>query len=213
MNKIKRLGAGISTAFLLGLTGCAFDPATSTGAARSYDLDVLKAYMGDAQQPVMPVSYAPNVKEQEATVYEGFYGHWVAKIDLDEGMKQEAQKQTADSNADPEMQKAGEEFAKAMAGAFAEMMTMELDIAKDGSFKMTMMGMPMEGNWKQNGSVLSLVPEKFLGMSAEEFGKKQGSATPESEPLELKISADGKSMVARDPNGNDPQEIVFKRSV
>ncbi len=201
------------------LTGCSSSPVASSEVDREYDFDALSAYMPDATRPAQQVSFnsagdTVAVESSDARKFEGFYGHWVAKIDLHEEMKKEAAKQKADSeaSADPEMQKAGEEFAKAMASAFAEMMTMELDIEKDGTFKMSMMGMPMEGKWKQSAQSLCLVPEKFLGMTSEDFVKQGDKAAVDNKPLILQISPDGATLIGRDPDGVDPTVLEFKRA-
>lgn len=208
-------GCSLVLAFCaLTLTGCA-RVSSSSEVGRNYDFDALQAYLSDSGPSVKPVVYQADGEPQSQTnapiKYESFYGRWVAKMDLKEEMAKAKAEQPADPNADPEATKMGEEFAEAMAAAFAEMMTFQLDIEKDGTFKFAMMGMPMEGKWTQKGQALHLVPEKFLGLSADEFSKQSGKPKPESKPLILQISPDGKSLIGRDPEGIDPQVLEFKR--
>jgi hypothetical protein len=212
-----KLGSGLAVGALLLVAGCMFEDTDELSGAGRYDKDALNVYMTDTDVPAAVNTFANfDAKKSvadEKVVDEGIYGHWVAKLDAKEQMKRDAQKSASDPNMTPEQRKAAEEFSQAMAEAFSEMMVFDLTIRKDNTFTMTMMGMPIEGPWTQKGDVVSLVPKTFMGMSAADFAKSQGgSGSMNSEPLELRVSRDGKTLIAIDPKGLSDDQLVFKRA-
>jgi hypothetical protein len=114
-----------------------------------------------------------------------------------------------------EEERMAQEMADAFAQAMGAMMSFELTINEDHTFVLTMMGMPIEGPWTQNGDRLTLTPEKVMGMSPEDFEKKEGTSVNinDKEPLELQILPNGAGLKAIDPKGElGGQELVFKRA-
>jgi hypothetical protein len=202
---------------LLLVAGCALEGNDELSGAGRYDKHALDAYMTDTDAPKAANTFAnfdaKKSVSDEKIVNEGIYGRWVAKFDAKEQMKRDAGKSATDPNMTAEERKAAEEFSQAMAEAFSEMMVFDLTIRKDNTFTMTMMGMPIEGPWSQKGNVINLVPKTFMGMSAEDFAKGGGGGgSMNSEPLELRVSKDGKTLTAVDPKGLGDDELVFKRA-
>ena len=217
MSVQSKLGSGLAVGALLLVAGCMFDDTDELSGAGRYDKDALNAYMTDADVPVAVNTFAnfdaKKSVSDEKVVEEGIFGHWVAKLDAKEQMKRDAAKSASDPNMTLEQRKAAEEFSQAMAEAFSEMMVFDLTIRKDNTFTMTMMGMPIEGPWSQKGDTINLVPKTFMGMSAEDFAKSGGGGgSMNSEPLELRVSRDGKTLTAVDPKGLSDDELVFKRA-
>jgi len=110
-------------------------------------------------------------------------GKWKGQIKMDESKKD-----------DP---------AAKMAEAFASMLTMDVEMKSDHSFKLTVMMMPIEGSWSMSGSKVSLTPKTIAGLSPEEYQKQQaksgGSLSKTSsgdfdKPLNLELQPDGKTM-------------------
>jgi len=85
-----------------------------------------------------------------------------------------------------------------MAEGFASMLSMDLELKADHKFKITMMMIPIEGDWAMSGNQVTLTPKTFLGMTAEEYKKTQAksgntmSQTQDpSKPLVLELQSDG----------------------
>lgn len=122
-------------------------------------------------------------------------GKWTAQIEMPKN-----------ASKDPSAQMAYE-----MAKAFASSIWLELK--DDGTFTLSMI-FPIEGNWKKDGTKLSLIPTKVMGMSESELKKhaKEGGAEMNftSEPMVLDISADGKSLTL---DSDDPKEgsLIFRK--
>ena len=233
MSALNKLGTGLAMAALLLAVGCKFEDTTALGTEGKFDTKALDVYMGDkdrgapqlqtvsnGQQPATDVllpqaTTAGEGPQPDQTVENtGVYGHWVAKIDMKAQMEKERTKMAADPNTTPEQRKAAEQFTESMAQALGAMMTFDLNVSKDKTFTMAMMGMPMKGTWVQNGDVMSLTPTEFMGMKPEDFAKKNGAqASVNDKPMLLKVAPDGKSLIAIDSkNGADTQDLVFKRA-
>ncbi|MCH8274113.1 MAG: hypothetical protein IH851_04925 [Armatimonadetes bacterium] len=104
------------------------------------------------------------------------------------------------------------EAEQAMADAFTAMMSFDLELKSDHKFTLTIMMIPMEGNWELEGDEVTLTIEKVSGMSVDEIVKMGGpEAAAGQEPMVLSISEDGKTMTAVDPSGESPEKFVFKR--
>lgn len=107
-----------------------------------------------------------------------------------------------------------------MAEAFASMMSMDLELKADHKFTMTMMMFPIDGDWSMSGNRVSLVPKSVMGMTVEDFKKKQaasGSMSKSSDspdkPIELELAGDGKTMKGIDTSsGAKSGELVFTKS-
>lgn len=113
-----------------------------------------------------------------------------------------------------EMPKTDEDnpFAKmgeAMAGMFTGGMTLEFPTGD--SFKLTMMGMPIEGKVERKGLDLTLTAERAMGMTVEEL--KKSSEDFSKDKFSAKISEDG-SKITLIEEGQKPEEgtMVFERA-
>ncbi len=114
--------------------------------------------------------------------------------------------------------------AAKMAEAFAGMMNMTLEVKKDKTFAMTAMIVPVEGTWAVSGDKLVCTPTKVMGMTideakkmADEQAKKQGAALGTkademNKPMEFVVSADGKTLTAKNTTGKATEgELIFKK--
>lgn len=114
----------------------------------------------------------------------------------------------ADSN-DP-----GAALAKGMGDMFAGMMSLEFPEA--GRFKMSMMGLPVEGSATLDGNRLTLTPETMMGMKPEELeklNKDKGAANAgDMKPMSGEVS-DGGATIRLIEDGKTAKDgvLVFKR--
>lgn len=108
-------------------------------------------------------------------------------------------------------------MAKGMGDMFAAMISLEIE--KDRKFTMSFMMFPIEGSYTREGDLLTLTPEKVMGMTPEEFKKMQeaqGKPTTSSEdatkPMKLHVSKGGEELIM-DPEPGKEKEgaMVFKR--
>lgn len=103
-----------------------------------------------------------------------------------------------------------------MGEAMVKMFTagLKLEFPDEGHFKLTLMGMPMEGDVERNGDSLTLKPMRLMGMTPEEAKKasKNSSAMSDdfSKPIEGTISADGGTIVLKGKKAEEG-EMVFVR--
>ena len=224
---------GLLCAGLLAVAGCSSADADANTVQGKYDTSSLDAYMSDVSD-IMPLAssdYKPvaskfgsetqelqdksDDSEGAHVEYDGFYGDWVAKIDI----SKEMDSYSSGDSADPAMAKLGEEMARAMVEAFGEMLAMSLSLNKDHTFEMEMMMMPMEGTWKQKGQNLILTLTKIMGLTRDTAGsfeppdgvQMELSSEDFDEPLELRITEGGKALVAKDPISGGDQPLVFRR--
>lgn len=103
-----------------------------------------------------------------------------------------------------------EKLADGMGDAMMSMMSMELEFPTESTFKMSMMGVPIEGEVKRSGRTLTLTPEKIMGLTKEEAAKL-GNKPTDDRPMVLELTADGKSLKMK-PESKDAGEVVFERS-
>ena len=105
------------------------------------------------------------------------------------------------------------EGMEAIANAMAEMLSFDLEIKKDHTFKLTMMFIPMEGSWELKGNEVILTTESMFGMSADDVARMggQGGTAPDQEPMVLRVSKDRKTMTTVDPSGATSGELLFTR--
>lgn len=110
-----------------------------------------------------------------------------------------------ETNKDDPMAKMGEAMAQMFLG------NLTLEFMAGDKFKLTMMGMPIEGNVKRAGNELTMTPETALGMPIEEARKTNPNL--KDEPLKGTISAAGDEIVLKgdDDKATDGQ-MVFKRA-
>jgi hypothetical protein len=101
--------------------------------------------------------------------------------------------------------KADDPAAK-MAEAFTQMFTgnLSLEFTSGDHFKLTMMGMPLEGKVARKGLNLTLTPETAMGMPIEEV-KKTNPNFKEGDKLEATIAEDGSSITVKS------KQLVFTR--
>lgn len=210
-----RLIAASAALAALSLAGCSFNSELAEARDNKLDKSALDMYMVDrpvqfkdaVEQPAEPVV----TNTAEPGKYVSFYGRWQAKIDMKAEMEAEKAKRAAEGKKedDPAAQ-----MGEAMMEAMGSMMAFDLTINEDKTFSMVMMFFPIEGKWQQKGDRLYLYPEKVMGMSPEEFAKKEGGTVSKAdkEPLVLKIAPDNSALIAvdgKDKLGKD--EMVFTR--
>ena len=221
---------GLLIVGLLMVTGC--DTGGAIAQQEKFDTSVLDAYMSDND---VVYSTSASFKSSKAKTkhtkkssskswpdnfdydtkpidYDSFVGEWSAKLEMT----------STDENVSPEMA----EMGKAMADMFGEMLSMSLSLNKGKSFRMTVMMMPIEGNWRQRGNSLYLTPEKIMGYTEDEIKKlseEMASSFDGSdgltiemtrdkfEPLEFRIAERGKVLIALNTHSDDDQPLVFRR--
>lgn len=112
-------------------------------------------------------------------------------------------KMNASSKDDP-MAKFGEAMAQMMLG------NLTLEFLPGDKFKLSMMGMPIEGSYQRSGNELTLKPEQAMGMSAEEM--KESDPKFSTDTLKATVSEDGTQITVRNDKGKTEEgEMVFKR--
>lgn len=127
-------------------------------------------------------------------------GNWTGKIDI----------ASTDANGNGDVPAALE----GMAEAFANMMTFDLELKKDHTFKMDMSSLPTEGIWELKGNDLTLTTEKVLGIPVNVAGAAPtlpGGLLAGREPFVLRVSRNGKTMTTVDPSGATSGELLFTR--
>lgn len=199
---------GLLCTGLVAVAGCSSGDADAVTMKGKYDTAALDAYMSDASDdsPFTKSGFKPvvskagndtgNVQDHSNdanVVYDGFYGDWVAKIDMDES--------TDDSATDDSVDPAMADFGKAMVGAMSEMFAVTLSLNEDRTFEMVMVFMPIEGKWEQKGNSLFLTPDEIMGFA--------GEGSEDMETMEFSIAEGGKALIAVDPETGD--ELVFRR--
>lgn len=103
-------------------------------------------------------------------------------------------------------------MAEGMMGLFA----MDLELKAEKKFTLTVMGMPIEGDWVKSGNTLTLTPTLIMGLTPEEAKKQNKSGTMSKEadkPLRLEVQPDGKSLKALDDmgGGKTPGDFIFTK--
>lgn len=107
-------------------------------------------------------------------------------------------------------------MAEGMMGLFS----FDLELKAENKFTMTVMMMPIGGDWSLSGKTITLTPKTVMGLTPEEFekqnAKKGGTSTTAKEgtldkPIRLEVQEDGKSLKAIDNVGGDkaPGELIF----
>ncbi len=105
-------------------------------------------------------------------------------------------------------------MAEGMMGFFQ----FDLELKEESKFTMTVMGMPIEGDWALSGKQITLTPKTFMGLNSEEMkkeGAKNGGTMAKSgdmdKPFKLEIQSDGKTLKAIDDMGGQkvPGELLF----
>ncbi|MBX7134055.1 MAG: hypothetical protein K1X67_15385 [Fimbriimonadaceae bacterium] len=120
-----------------------------------------------------------------------YVGKWVGNPEVPKGDK-----------ADP---------AAEMASGMMKMMgSIQLEFESESKFKMTMLGMPIEGKVAKEGDTLTLTPETVMGMTKDEAKKSSSSVSMEEKPIKLKLSADG-TKLSSIPEKADEPVLVFER--
>ena len=117
-----------------------------------------------------------------------------------------------ESSKDDPMAKMGE----AMMGMFS----FDLELKEKDEFTMTMVFIPISGNWSVSGNVVTLTPKTVMGLTPEEFAKqkekenKGTTSKPDDmkKPIRLEIQSDG-SLKALDDIGGEksPGDLIFVR--
>lgn len=115
-----------------------------------------------------------------------YVGKWVGKPESSTGKSDPAQ-----------------DFAKGMMGMMGDV---RLEFPTEDTFKLQMLGMPIEGTVTKSGNQLILKAEKVMGMPPDK-ANKDGKA---DEPLVLTLSDDGESITIREGTP-DEMVLVFKR--
>lgn len=100
-----------------------------------------------------------------------------------------------------------------MGAAFAKMLlgSLTLEFTSEDRFKLSMMGVPVEGKVERKGNALTLTPESAMGMPVAE-AKKQNPQL-KSDPMEAEISADGSEISLKDKDHKEGEPtMVFTRA-
>lgn len=116
-----------------------------------------------------------------------------------------------ETSKDDPMAKMGEAMAQMFLG------NLTLEFLEGGKFKLTMMGMPVEGSVSRKGNEIELKPEMVLGMTVEEARKmnaenKGAEIMKNDEPMLGTISADGTEIKLKGKSDKSGGEMVFKRA-
>ena len=77
----------------------------------------------------------------------------------------------------------------------------KLAIATDGTYRLTLGPVPVAGRWRRDGGELILSPESVAGKRVKEMAARAADPGALTGPLRLKISADGKSLLADATDG------------
>ena len=106
--------------------------------------------------------------------------------------------------------------AQAMADMMLKMMSnIKLRIGEGNTYKISMMGMPLEGHYAINGNMIHFVPEKAAGKTADEWRKLdssgRGSTTPEMQPTDALLSSDAQTITFLNKDDPKAQGLVFRR--
>lgn len=110
-----------------------------------------------------------------------------------------------ETKSEDPMAKMGEAMAQMLLG------NLTLEFMEGDKFKLTMMGMPIEGSVKRTGNDLLMTPESAMGMPIEEARK----ANPQlkDEPLKGTVSADNSEIILTgDKDKPTDGQMVFKRA-
>lgn len=95
--------------------------------------------------------------------------------------------------------------AAKMAEGFAEMLSMDLEIAPDNHFIMSAMGAPIEGAIVVSGDSITLTPDHIMGKTLDEYKKlmeeeKRPVASDPAKVMKGSISKDGTVITLNDPD-------------
>jgi hypothetical protein len=103
----------------------------------------------------------------------------------------------------------GAALAKGMADMMSGMMSLE--ILPENKFRMTAMGIPLDGSYTRSGDKLTLTATKIFGMTAADAAKNPDfKATNMDEPIEAEVREDGK-VIAFVPKSETGETTLFRR--
>ncbi len=121
-----------------------------------------------------------------------------------------------------DMKMSAEDEKNPMAAMAKSMMgNLSIEFKKDHNFTMTMI-FPVEGTWALEGDTVKCTPTKMMGMTIDDV-KKQQAVAAKSNPtlakaqqdpgktLELKESADGKTLTMVDTTGKSKSALTFTK--
>jgi len=112
--------------------------------------------------------------------------------------------QMPETSKDDPMAKLGQAMGQMMLG------NLILEFQPGDKFRLTMMGMPIEGSYTRSGNELSMKAETAIGMNAEDLKKQDPKFN--SDMLKATVSEDGTKITVRNENGKTNEgEMVFKR--
>ena len=119
-------------------------------------------------------------------------GKWKGEIQMPEASK------------DDPMAKLGQAMGQMMLG------NLTLEFLPGDKFRLTMMGMPIEGSYTRDGNELAMKAESAMGMSAAELKKQDPKFN--SDMLKATVSEDGTKITVRSENARASEgEMVFNR--
>lgn len=108
-----------------------------------------------------------------------------------------------------------------MGEAMLSMFTFDLELKEKNKFTMTVMIIPIEGDWTLSGNTVTLEPKTVMGLTPEKFAEQQKKNNPGSmastnqvdKPIRLEIQPDGKTMKALDDIGGEKSEgeLIFTK--
>jgi hypothetical protein len=103
----------------------------------------------------------------------------------------------------------GAKLAEAMSSMMLGSLTLEF--MPGDKFKLSMMGIPVEGTVKRNGLEMTLHPERAMGVDAEEMKKQNANFS--GEDIQATISADGTKITLKGKDDKPEEgEMVFVRA-
>lgn len=100
----------------------------------------------------------------------------------------------------------------ALAKGLGAMMSADLELKEDKTFKLTMLLFPIEGTWSLSGNKVEMVPTKVMGLTADDAkkmapaGMKVDASKGSSRPMYFEASADWTTLTGVDDKG-----VVDKR--
>lgn len=104
-----------------------------------------------------------------------------------------------------------------MGEAMMGMMSFDLELKEQNKFTLTMLIIPIEGDWTVSGKTITLTPKTVMGLTPEEFAKqnsKDGGTTSKTDqmekPIRLEVQSDGKLKAIDNVGGEKaPGDLVF----
>ncbi len=88
--------------------------------------------------------------------------------------------------------------------------TNALELKSDGTYRMNLAIFPLEGQWKQSGSTVTLTPTKVLGKEITEADRKSSDSL--TNPYVLEFDAKADTLTMREATKQGTGVMVYKRA-